>query len=91
MGCVDSARRDWQKARLSPFAEFPPMRLCLTALPLLALAVTAHAQTVPTAPISEATLKEVTKELSSDAYEGRAPGTAGEDKTVAYLAKRFAR
>jgi dipeptidyl-peptidase-3 len=28
-------------------------------------------------------------ELSSDAYEGREPGTAGEDKTVAYLAREF--
>ncbi len=68
------------------------MRLRLAAFPLLALAVPAGAQTVvaPVAPISEQTLKDVTKELSSDAYEGRAPGTAGEDKTVAYLAKRFA-
>nr|WP_241491974.1 M28 family peptidase [Sphingomonas endophytica] len=40
--------------------------------------------------MSEQTLKDVTKELSSDAYEGRAPGTAGEEKTVAYIAKRFA-
>jgi Zn-dependent M28 family amino/carboxypeptidase len=68
------------------------MRLRLAALPLLALAAAAGAQTIvaPVAPISEQTLKDVTKELSSDAYEGRAPGTAGEDKTVAYLAKRFA-
>ena len=65
------------------------MRLRTLALPFLALAaVPAAAQTAP--PISEATLKDVTKELSSDAYEGRAPGTAGEEKTVAYLAKRFA-
>lgn len=68
------------------------MRLRLAALPLLALAATAPAQTIvaPVAPIAEQTLKDVTKELSSDAYEGRAPGTAGEEKTVAYLAKRFA-
>ncbi|MFK3891048.1 M28 family peptidase [Sphingomonas sp. NPDC079357] len=65
------------------------MRLRLAALPLLALATVAPAQTI-VAPISEQTLKDVTKELSSDAYEGRAPGTAGEEKTVAYLAKRFA-
>ncbi|KRG62089.1 peptidase M20 [Stenotrophomonas humi] len=30
------------------------------------------------------------KELSSDAYEGRAPATAGEQKTVAYLSQQFA-
>ncbi len=28
-------------------------------------------------------------ELASDAYEGREPGTAGEDKTIAYLVKEF--
>ncbi|WP_294195832.1 M28 family peptidase [uncultured Sphingomonas sp.] len=72
------------------------MRLRLAALPLLSLAAALPAQTparsivAPVAPISEQTLKDVTKELSSDAYEGRAPGTAGEEKTVAYLAKRFA-
>ena len=31
----------------------------------------------------------MTKELSSDAYEGRAPGTAGEEKTVAYIIKKY--
>ncbi|WP_305805892.1 M28 family metallopeptidase [Stenotrophomonas sp. YIM B06876] len=30
------------------------------------------------------------KELASDAYEGRSPATAGEDKTVAYLSRQFA-
>ena len=39
--------------------------------------------------LSLQTLQDVTKELSSDAYEGRAPGTAGEEKTVAYLIKQF--
>src|SRR3546814_19333495 len=33
--------------------------------------------------------QEVTKELSSDAYEGRAPGTPGEEKTVAYITKKY--
>ncbi|MEY4870326.1 MAG: hypothetical protein RIS11_1520, partial [Pseudomonadota bacterium] len=32
--------------------------------------------------MSEATMKDITRTLSSDAFEGRAPGTAGEDKTV---------
>lgn len=35
------------------------------------------------------TMKEVVKEISSDAYEGRAPGTVGEEKTLAYLVQRF--
>jgi len=43
---------------------------------------------VPSIPVE--TLREVTRVLSSDAFEGRSPGTVGEDKTVAYLAERFA-
>lgn len=39
--------------------------------------------------LSLATLQSVTKELSSDAFEGRAPGTAGEEKTVAYIIKQY--
>ncbi|WP_439568148.1 M28 family metallopeptidase [Sphingopyxis sp.] len=39
--------------------------------------------------LSLATLQEVTKELSLDAYEGRAPGTPGEEKTVAYIIKKY--
>lgn len=40
--------------------------------------------------LSLATLQGVTKELSSDAFEGRAPGTAGEEKTLDYIIKEFA-
>jgi Zn-dependent M28 family amino/carboxypeptidase len=43
--------------------------------------------TVP--ELSEQTMKDVTKELSLDSYEGRAPGSAGETKTVAYLIDKF--
>ena len=39
--------------------------------------------------ISLATLTTATQILSSDEYEGRAPTTAGEEKTVAYIARRF--
>jgi Zn-dependent M28 family amino/carboxypeptidase len=35
------------------------------------------------------TMKRLVKELSSDAYEGRAPGTVGEEKTLALLASEF--
>ena len=34
-------------------------------------------------------LVDIVKVLASDEFEGRAPGTAGEDKTVAYLAEAF--
>jgi Zn-dependent M28 family amino/carboxypeptidase len=39
--------------------------------------------------LSLATLTTVTQILSSDDYEGRAPTTAGEEKTVALVADRF--
>jgi Zn-dependent M28 family amino/carboxypeptidase len=39
--------------------------------------------------LSEGTMKDVTKDLSSDAYEGRSPGGVGEEKTVAYLIEKF--
>jgi Zn-dependent M28 family amino/carboxypeptidase len=41
------------------------------------------------ATISEATLTTLTQILSSDAFEGRAPTTPGEEKTVSLLAERF--
>jgi Zn-dependent M28 family amino/carboxypeptidase len=65
--------------------EFP-MRLALPAL-LLLYASAAQAQTAPT--LSLDTLKTVTETLSSDAFEGRKPTSAGEDKTIAYLIERF--
>ncbi len=40
--------------------------------------------------ISVDTLKEVTRTLSSDTFEGRAPTTPAEDKTIGYMAGRFA-
>ena len=39
--------------------------------------------------ISRETMVEVTRTLSSDAFEGRAPGTPGEEKTVAFLIEQF--
>lgn len=39
--------------------------------------------------ISQATMVDITRELSSDAFDGRSPGSAGEDKTVALLSERF--
>lgn len=39
--------------------------------------------------LSEATMKDVTRELSLDSYEGRAPGSIGEEKTIALLVAKF--
>ena len=40
--------------------------------------------------ISQATMTDITRELSTDAFEGRMPGTIGEEKTVALLTEKFA-
>lgn len=73
----------------------------LHALPLiastlaLALAAPAQARTAAPIPVVKApqisldTLRDVTRELSDDSFEGRGPGTAGEDKTVAAIIARF--
>ncbi len=39
--------------------------------------------------ISQNTMVNITRELSSDAFEGRMPGTAGGEKTVALLIEQF--
>ncbi|MCP8891113.1 M28 family peptidase [Sphingomonas faeni] len=56
-------------------------------LSLLLLGTAASAQTSPA--ISVETLRTVTQVLSSDAYEGRAPTTPAEAKTVAYIVERM--
>ena len=72
-------------------------RLALAA-PALALSAIAGANAadphagvprVEVPKIDLATLRDMTRYLASDELEGRAPGTAGEDKTVAYLIERF--
>ena len=79
-----------------PMKLFHSILLPLAALGTLAACVTVMdagpaAISIVAAPeISTVTLKDVTRELSLDSYEGRGPGTAGEDKTVAYIVKRFA-
>lgn len=46
---------------------------------------------VSIAEISLKTLQDVTTRLASDEFEGRAPGTAGENKTIAYLIDQYRR
>ena len=55
-----------------------------------ATAPASSSSSAPAAPeISVETLKSVTERLASDEFQGRAPGTEGEKKTVALLAERF--
>lgn len=58
--------------------------------PFLAILLSATTLHAADPAISVGTLKEVTKTLASDTFEGRAPTTAGEDKTIGYVAGRFA-
>ena len=70
-----------------------------SALALSACATTMRGDTAPDAALtipqiaagqlSESDMKEMTRVLASDAFEGRAPGTPGEEKTVAYIIERF--
>lgn len=48
-----------------------------------------HIPEVAPGQLGEAGMKEMTRVLSSDAFEGRAPGTPGEEKAVAYIVERF--
>jgi Zn-dependent M28 family amino/carboxypeptidase len=59
----------------------------LPALFLAALATSAFAAKQP--QISIQTLKDVTQQLSSDEFGGRAPTTIGEEKATHLIAKRF--
>ncbi|EKU72761.1 MULTISPECIES: M28 family metallopeptidase [Sphingobium] len=53
-----------------------------------AVALAAPAAKSDAAPSID-TMKRLVKELSSDSYEGRAPGTVGEEKTLALLTAEF--
>lgn len=66
-----------------------PRHPLLHALLLLPVAIALTAAAPESPDIDVQTLKDVTKTLSSDAFEGREPGTPAEDKTVAYIVERF--
>ncbi len=58
-------------------------------LGMLALSVSS-ALMAATPKFDGARISADVKALASDAYEGRSPATAGEEKTIAYLSKQFA-
>lgn len=60
-----------------------------TTAAVLALAVATPALADAPVHISADTLREVTRVLSSDEFEGRAPGTVGEEKTLTAIVDRF--
>jgi Zn-dependent M28 family amino/carboxypeptidase len=57
--------------------------------PLPATQATPEPAKPTAASISVETLKDVTKTLSDDSFEGRAPATPAEAKTIAYISDRF--
>ena len=59
----------------------------LSAVAILLASGAAFAQT---AQFDPARLSQHVQTLGSDAFEGRAPATNGETKTVAYLSEQFA-
>ncbi|MEY4239642.1 MAG: hypothetical protein RL339_2243 [Pseudomonadota bacterium] len=63
--------------------------LATLAIPAAAQAKPAPVPAVQPVALNQPALVEMVKALSSDEFEGRSPGTAGEDKTVAYLIERF--
>ncbi len=66
------------------------MKRLLICLPLLTLSCNREVDISPALnSITAAGLLDKIKTLSSDQFEGRAPGTPGEDLTVAYLESQF--
>ncbi|WP_370462953.1 M28 family metallopeptidase [Parasphingopyxis sp. CP4] len=62
----------------------------LAATAAIAVTMPLAAQTSDAPAISVETVRGLTETLSSDEFEGRAPGTPGEELTVTLLAERFA-
>jgi Zn-dependent M28 family amino/carboxypeptidase len=66
------------------------MRLCALLSPLFSIVpFLCVAPAVAKSPINWEIIRENTRILSSDAFEGRAPASAGEDKTIAHLIAQF--
>jgi Zn-dependent M28 family amino/carboxypeptidase len=63
----------------------------LAPLSAVALILAGSAAIAQTAQFDPARLSQHVQTLGSDAFEGRAPATAGETKTVAYLSDQFAK
>jgi Zn-dependent M28 family amino/carboxypeptidase len=71
----------------APSSQVPAANATAAAAPAVAT-TTSHAF-VP--DLAKGDFAEHVRVLSSDAFEGRAPGSPGEDKTVAYLTAQFER
>jgi hypothetical protein len=67
-------------------------RAAIAAVALIATSAPAIAASAKAdAPVTEAQLADHIKILAGDAFEGRAPGSDGEDRTIAYIVGEWAR
>src|SRR6476661_1635404 len=63
------------------------MRLFAALAPLCLF--TAASAAAPPTHVSTERMSQITRVLASDEFQGRAPGTPGEDKTIPYLIQQF--
>jgi hypothetical protein len=63
--------------------------LAATAISCAVIAISAKTAEITAGPIRIDRLSEITRTLASDEFQGRAPGTPGEQKTVDYLVHQF--
>jgi hypothetical protein len=65
--------------------------MSIKSLAVLAVCLSAAACTAatPSSNVDPARLSETTRVLASEPFQGRAPGTPGEKKTIEYLVGRF--
>src|SRR6476469_6319848 len=62
----------------------------MKSVPLIAALLSlVAAAPVPTPHVNTQRMSEITHVLASDEFQGRAPGTAGEAKTIPYLIEQF--
>src|ERR1700681_4524466 len=66
-----------------------PGVLASAGLVLSACAGSGHKPPPPSTDIDETVFRDHIRVLASDDFEGRKPGTPGEDKTVAYLVEQL--
>ena len=79
-------RKLWVAARLAAAVCF---LVCAEAAAASATSPALAPLASGSGPIDKARLSDAVKTLASDAFEGRAPGSPGEEKTVAFLIERF--
>src|SRR5687768_3060267 len=82
----------FMKQRILPFVFLVALTACSEPAPPAAEPVSAPGARTPIGQLPDIDVDAVlahSKVLSSDEYEGRAPGSKGEELTVAYLEDQF--